>query len=661
MAVPELETFRQKYPDYHDMDDATLAGKLAAKYPDAYGDLPGKVTAATSAPKPVITPETELQAETAKMSGPKKFITGIGGGMVNLAHGVEQLGAEVGEKVGLVKPETVKTITDEGTADRKLMDTLKGGEKFYGPAHVGELVGESAPLATLPGGVGGSALKRAGTAALTGAGIGAAQFVAPGESRGMNTLTGAVGGAAGSAGLSAAGKVLNGLKGKVSDTVIQRLAKKWGVSTTLGEDLQNARLMKGETKSEAFPSFMGGLTGFRETQNKEAKTAAKSLLGKYVAGGGYTDDAMVANKALIDQSYDAAKAAARQSGIQAEANETRSSARELLRRFPNVFESIQDNDLKSTLRNIIGDTSAKPSTILNAQGKPVMVKPKFDFDTLWDLRTNLGTEVRDATSKTAHAQLVQMRDAVDNDIEKLLASGGNPEAMKMLREANKNFITYDVKYRIMQNAYNNALHLTKSGETGFFSPVKFQTELKNIVKKEYNTVSGKPNKNPFSKNEIQEMSGLANLMYTIRRAGQFKEDPPTGNRWGQLFPLVAVAGAGAEAFHLGGAVAGAGAEAFHLGGAVAVAKAAIGATVLGNAYKFLTTTATGKNLVRAASRVNSSNPRMQVMLNQIYNQLPKFMAKEGAKRGEQPPHEQEPTAPQPAAPEPSPNWSIGNE
>lgn len=43
MGVQELENFRQKYPDYADMDDATLASKLAAKYPDAYGDLPGKV------------------------------------------------------------------------------------------------------------------------------------------------------------------------------------------------------------------------------------------------------------------------------------------------------------------------------------------------------------------------------------------------------------------------------------------------------------------------------------------------------------------------------------------------------------------------------------------------------------------------------------------
>jgi len=51
MAVIEIENFRKKYPDYNDMDDATLASRLAEKYPDAYGDLPGKVNSVSS---PVI-------------------------------------------------------------------------------------------------------------------------------------------------------------------------------------------------------------------------------------------------------------------------------------------------------------------------------------------------------------------------------------------------------------------------------------------------------------------------------------------------------------------------------------------------------------------------------------------------------------------------------
>lgn len=44
MAVQELVNFRAKYPDYDDIDDATLATKLAEKFPDAYADLPEKVS-----------------------------------------------------------------------------------------------------------------------------------------------------------------------------------------------------------------------------------------------------------------------------------------------------------------------------------------------------------------------------------------------------------------------------------------------------------------------------------------------------------------------------------------------------------------------------------------------------------------------------------------
>ena len=44
MPVPELQKFREKYPGYDDMNDAELARRLAAKYPE-YRDLPSKITA----------------------------------------------------------------------------------------------------------------------------------------------------------------------------------------------------------------------------------------------------------------------------------------------------------------------------------------------------------------------------------------------------------------------------------------------------------------------------------------------------------------------------------------------------------------------------------------------------------------------------------------
>lgn len=49
-SIPEIQKFRAKYPDYNDIDDATLAGKLAQKYPDAYADLPKRVAASVEKP-----------------------------------------------------------------------------------------------------------------------------------------------------------------------------------------------------------------------------------------------------------------------------------------------------------------------------------------------------------------------------------------------------------------------------------------------------------------------------------------------------------------------------------------------------------------------------------------------------------------------------------
>jgi hypothetical protein len=46
MPIPELVKFREKYPQYNDLDDKTIADKLATKYPDAYGDLASKVSEA---------------------------------------------------------------------------------------------------------------------------------------------------------------------------------------------------------------------------------------------------------------------------------------------------------------------------------------------------------------------------------------------------------------------------------------------------------------------------------------------------------------------------------------------------------------------------------------------------------------------------------------
>lgn len=104
-SIPEIQKFRAKYPDYNDIDDATLAGKLAQKYPDAYADLPKKVAASVEKPSILqrakgwvkdaaegMMAESDMAAEASKrIHAPKpvkkvaKEVAGFGEGALSTA------------------------------------------------------------------------------------------------------------------------------------------------------------------------------------------------------------------------------------------------------------------------------------------------------------------------------------------------------------------------------------------------------------------------------------------------------------------------------------------------------------------------------------------------------------------------------------------------
>lgn len=78
-----------------------------------------------------------------------------------------------------------------------------------------------------------------------------------------------------------------------------------------------------------------------------------------------------------------------------------------------------------------------------------------------------------------------------------------------------------VRYQIMADAMNQATNNT----SGAFSPQKFVNALDKI-KDAYGVF--------FQGPEKAEMDGFRNLMAHVTRAGQFAENPPTGNRWVDL-------------------------------------------------------------------------------------------------------------------------------
>ena len=75
--VQELDRVRNKYPQYSDMDDMTLAQKLADKYP-AYSDLPGKVSGGVS---PGRTMREAVPIEGELKTAPPRWVGSVGTGV----------------------------------------------------------------------------------------------------------------------------------------------------------------------------------------------------------------------------------------------------------------------------------------------------------------------------------------------------------------------------------------------------------------------------------------------------------------------------------------------------------------------------------------------------------------------------------------------------
>ncbi len=109
--LPELQKFREKYPGYDDLDDLTLATKLASKYPE-YGDLLEKVKSDTQPESKNKSVSTRLWEGTGKgLIGLGKFVTGQGamelGSALARPEGREAVGSAIAEPIK-------KSIEDPG-------------------------------------------------------------------------------------------------------------------------------------------------------------------------------------------------------------------------------------------------------------------------------------------------------------------------------------------------------------------------------------------------------------------------------------------------------------------------------------------------------------------------------------------------------------------
>lgn len=514
------------------------------------------------------------------MSLPEKMLVSLGKGMSDIPNGIAQI-------FGLKSAEDI-------AEERRLFEPVRQSGGI--PAKVSEMVGEVLPTIAIPGGVSGNILKRVGTATLAGGSIGAMLPIAPGESRAKNTLVGGVLGGGTTGALGVAGKILNLFKKSPAT-----LGQAHGIRTTLGEDLDNNILKHAESQLEQIPII--GLQGFRKKQQAEAEQAAKNFFGQYVVNPTLETTAAMksSNDAYINGLYDSVRHLGSTLPSIHPAN-VKQRTSELLQQYPSIFESIQDGQVKKILKNIAGDVkdTTVNTGVLNAQGQPInrTQQAMTNFDDMWMLRKGLGQEKRDAPTDTAKWVYQQLYDAVNEDMNTMFNVPGSIVG-KEFKKANDAFIQYDIKFDVLRQAYDKAMGTTKAGE--MFSPKKFSTELKNLA----NDPQYKKNIK-WTPDEVQEMTGLANILQVVKRAGQFAENPPTGLRYGLLSTLAGMGAAGGMAGGVAGGV-----------GAVA------GAGTIAGVTTFLTTTQAGKKIARSASKIEPRSYQMKILMDQIYNQLPK--------------------------------------
>lgn len=555
---------------------------------------------------------------TDDMSGLERVLAGIGKGFVDVGQGAKQIGLRVGEATGIADKGaydqyTQKIADEERLYDQPLLDTTGG--------KVGRFVGNVAATAWIPGGGAASIPTRMATAALAGGASASLMPTKPGESRMNNAAMGAVGGGVGSGILGAGGKFIRGLRGDKSAKVAQELAeqsKKFDVPLTVGELRQNPAFQRIEQMLERVPVV--GTRGFREKQATGLSRAAKALADNYGKG---IDDVGEELQGSLSRSLASSKTQA--SKLYDEVGIAAKSA----------TGPVSLNNLKATINTITSKEGSLPGAIQD--GKILSALQKYGelenmpFDTARVVRSRLGQELRKAEKQAVSGAvsdeevraLSMIRGAFERDLDDFAAREGGeigglyrkanafyrsnvvPFKDKVIRKAGrddfdtdqivKTFVKNDrpqlaaklmsrlddkgkaaVKYSILQDAFDTA----SDGKTPF-SPAKFATRIEKL---------GKSKNAIFGVEERKHIEGFAKLARAAERAGQYAENPPTGQR-------------ALDAAISGGAVAGAYFNPWAL---------AYGAGASATLSKLLTTSA-GRRLLTRASGI----PPESAIMNRI--------------------------------------------
>lgn len=250
--------------------------------------------------KPAMIERTYSPAEG--MSTAEKIAAGAGKSLVDIGRGLRQLGAEAGERIGIVSPQTAARLRQEEDErrllDAPLMATTPGKVGYVGGA-----------VATLP--VGGSILRGAGAAgqaagltragqatqaagsalmvprgfrqaAATGGVMGATQPVATDESRAGNVAIGAGAGLAGEAVGRGLGRLVRPVRPQLTQAEARTAAeaKRLGVPLTIGQATGSKPLQVAESVLESHPITSGKQQAAKQTQRNAYNAAVARTIGQ---------------------------------------------------------------------------------------------------------------------------------------------------------------------------------------------------------------------------------------------------------------------------------------------------------------------------------------------------------------------------------------------
>jgi hypothetical protein len=238
-------------------------------------------TQANANPFADLIPSNSMKTDPSlEESIPKSALIGIGSGLTQAYQGAKQLGMTAGESLGLIPKGSTDTYTKDVDAENSIYQNTPVANSTSGK--VGNFVGQSLPYMVVPGGVSGGLAKRALTGALSGAGIGAAQFVPEGNSRGFNALIGAATGGLLPPLLGLGAKGVNAIRGEFSNPTakaVTNLGAKYKVPVFASDADPTAAKNAIAQGLEEIP--LVGMRGAREEQMKSAQSAAQNLVSDY--------------------------------------------------------------------------------------------------------------------------------------------------------------------------------------------------------------------------------------------------------------------------------------------------------------------------------------------------------------------------------------------